>query len=130
MFREYNAHPKGLKTTDCSVRAFATALNKDYLECRRELNQIKKVFGFKSYKDHEFVFEYLKDYPRLKFKAVKGEPRLKGSGFTELYPKGTYVLSMTGHLTCCKDGVILDIWDCSYLTVYTAWEIKNKKEMN
>jgi hypothetical protein len=44
MFKEFNAHPKGIKTTDCVVRAIATATNKDYLECRRELNQAKRGF--------------------------------------------------------------------------------------
>jgi transposase InsO family protein len=29
MFKEHNAHPKGIKTTDCVVRAISTALNKD-----------------------------------------------------------------------------------------------------
>ena len=123
MFKEFNAHPKGIKTGDCVVRAIATATNKDYLECRRELNQAKRDLGHSAYKDTKFLYDYLKDYPRLIFKPVKGEPRLKGSDFTELHPKGTYILKMAGHITTCIDGVILDTWDCSYRSVYTAWEI-------
>jgi len=123
MFKEFNAHPKGIKTGDCVVRAIATATNKDYLECRRELNQAKRELGHSAYKDTKFLYDYLKDYPRLIFKPVKGEPRIKGSGFTELHPKGTYILKMAGHITTCIDGVILDTWDCSYRSVYTAWEI-------
>ena len=38
MFKEFNAHPKGIKTDDCVVRAIATATNKDYLEVRRDPN--------------------------------------------------------------------------------------------
>ena len=34
MFKEHNAHPKGLKTSDCVVRAIATATNTDYMEVR------------------------------------------------------------------------------------------------
>jgi len=123
MYKEYNAHPKGLKTTDCVVRAIATAMNKDYLECRRELNQSKRKLGVDSYKETTFLYKYLEHHPRLIFKAIKGEPRIKGSDFTELHSKGTYILKMAGHVTCCKDGVILDTWDCSYRSVYTAWEI-------
>jgi hypothetical protein len=123
MFKEYNAHPKGIKTGDCVVRAIATATNKDYLECRRELNQAKRELGYSSYKDTKFLYEYLRDHPRLIFKPVKGEPRIKGSDFTELHPKGTYILKMAGHITACIDGVILDTWDCTYRSVYTAWEI-------
>ncbi len=123
MFKEFNAHPKGIKTGDCVVRAIATATKKDYLECRRELNQAKRELGHLAYKDTKFLYDYLKDYPRLIFKQVKGEPRIKGSDFTELHPKGTYILKMAGHITACIDGVILDTWDCTYRSVYTAWEI-------
>jgi len=123
MFQEFNAHPKGIKTGDCVVRAIATASNKDYLECRRELNQAKRELGYSSYKDTKFLYDYLKDNPRLIFKPGKGEPRIKGSDFTELHPKGTYILKMAGHITACIDGVILDTWDCTYRSVYTAWEI-------
>ena len=123
MYKEYNAHPKGLNTNDCVVRAIATAFNKGYLECRRELNHTKRELGYSSYKDKKFLYDYLKGYPRLIFKAVKGEPRIKGSDFTKLHPKGTYILKMAGHITVCKDGVILDTWDCTYRSVYTAWEI-------
>jgi len=123
MFKVFNAHRKGIKTSDCVVRAIATATDTDYMECRRELNRKKREFGYSSYKDTKFLYDYLKGYPRLIFKAVKGEPRIKGSDFTELHPKGTYILKMAGHITACVDGVILDTWDCSYRSIYTAWEI-------
>ncbi|MCB9196552.1 MAG: hypothetical protein H6598_10035 [Flavobacteriales bacterium] len=124
MFKEHNAHPKGIKTTDCVVRAISTALNIDYMETRRELNQKKREWNFTSYKDTEFLYKYFDGMPRLIFKAVKGEPRIKGSDFCELHPQGTYILKMAGHVTACIDGVILDTWDCSYRSVYTAWEIE------
>ena len=123
MFKEFNAHPKGIKTGDCVVRAIATATNQDYLECRRELNQKKRELGFDGYKDTVFLYKYFEKNPRLIFKAIKGEPRIKGSDFTELHPKGTYILKMAGHITVCIDGIIYDTWDCSYRSVYTAWEI-------
>ena len=123
MFQEFNAHPKGIKTTDCVVRAISKATNIEYMECRRKLNQLKRDWGFTSYKDTKFLYKYLEGYPRLIFKAVRGEPRLKGSDFTVLHPKGTFILKMAGHVTVCIDGEILDIWDCTYRSVYTAWEI-------
>ena len=55
MFKEFNAHPKGIKTDDCVVRAIASATNKDYLEVRRDLNQKKREWGFTSYKDTKFL---------------------------------------------------------------------------
>ena len=124
MFKSYNPHPKGIKTNDCVVRAIATATNTDYLECRKELNRKKKELGYTSYKDTKFLYDYFKGYPRLTFKPVKGEPRIKGTDFTMLHPKGSYILKMSGHVVACIDGVILDTWDCSNRSVYTAWEVK------
>ena len=124
MYKEFNKHPKGIKTSDCVVRAISTALDIDYLECRRQLNKAKNDLGFGSYKDTKFLYKYFDGYPRLIFKAIKGEPRLKGSDFCELHPKGSFVLKMAGHLSACIDGLILDTWDCSYRSVYTAWKVK------
>ena len=123
-FVYYNAHPKGLKTTDCVVRACCTALEKDYMEMRRELNKAKRDLGYSSYKDRQFLYDFLKDYKRLLFKAVAGQPRTKAYEFANTHPEGTYILSLRGHATCVKDGKLLDTWDCGYLTVYTAWRIR------
>ncbi|MBU1093020.1 MAG: hypothetical protein KKH01_01010 [Firmicutes bacterium] len=123
MFKEFNAHPKGIKTDDCVVRAIATAANKDYLEVRRDLNRRKRELGYSSYKDTKFLYEFLKDCPRLIFKPIKGEPRIKGSDFTKLHSRGTYILKMAEHVTICIDGIIYDTWDCTYLSVYTAWQV-------
>ena len=97
------------------------------MECRKELNRKKRDLGYSSYKDTKFLYEYLKDYPRLIFKTVKGEPRIKGNDFTVLHPKGIYILKMAGHIVSCIDGVILDTWDCSHHSVYTVWEIIKSK---
>lgn len=72
MFQECNRHPKGIKTTDCVVRAISTALDIDYLECRRNLNHVKHELGYGSYKDTKFIYKYLEGYPRLIYKAIKG----------------------------------------------------------
>ena len=123
-FRLYNNHPKGLKTNDCVVRAISKAFDKEYLEVRRELNKVKRELGFNSYKVSEFIYKYLSDYERIKIKAEKGKPRVKGYDFIEFYPKGTYIVSMAGHLSVIEDGVLYDLWDCRYRSVYTAWKVK------
>ncbi|NLC97306.1 MAG: hypothetical protein GX675_07040 [Erysipelotrichaceae bacterium] len=123
-FKYYNRHPKGIETSDCVVRAISTALDIDYLECRRNLNRSKRELGFNSYKETKFLYKHLEGYPRLIFKAIKGEPRIKADDFTMLHPKGTYIVKLAGHITCIIDGVILDTWDCGYRSVYTAWEVK------
>ncbi len=120
----YNRHPKGLIVEDCVVRAISTAFNAGYVETRRDLNRIKKALGFNSYKDHNFLYEYLKEYKRLIFKAECGKKRLKLDGFAKEHPKGTYIVAVRKHVVAVIDGTILDTWDSSYLTVYTAWKIE------
>lgn len=120
---KFNNHPKGLNTSDCVVRAISKAFDNDYLETRRELNRLKRELGFQSYKDTKFLYKHLEAYERIILKAVRGEPRIKGYDFTEMYPKGTYILKMAGHISVMIDGVIYDTWDCRYRTVYTAWKV-------
>lgn len=123
-FKIYNRHPKGLKTTDCVVRAVSTALDIDYNVIRKDLNQKKRNWGFDSYKTKDFLYKYLEEYNRIIITVPKGKPRIKGNDFTELFKEGTYILKMLGHFSVCIDGVILDTWDCRYRSVYTAWKIK------
>ena len=93
-------------------------------ETRKELNRVKRELGFESYKKTKFIYKYLSNYERLIIRVEKGKPRLKGYDFVEKYPKGTYILKMTGHITVVVDGVLYDLWDSRYRSVYTAWKIK------
>lgn len=122
-FLKYNRHPKGLNVKDCMVRSISTAFNKDYLETRRDLNKATKELGYTHYSDHDFIFDYLKDYERLIFKATPGKPRLKLAEFAKDHPTGTYVVKVRHHVVAVVDGFVLDSWDSCYLTVYTAWKI-------
>lgn len=124
MFKEHNAHPKGLITNDCVVRAISTATNTDYLECRRDLNRKKRELGFNNYKETKFLYKYLDNYLRLIIKIGPDKKRVKGYEFTTIYPKGIYILKLRNHITVCIDGVILDTWDCTHLSVYTAWKVE------
>lgn len=123
-FIQSNPHPKGKRVGDCVVRAIVHAFNRDYLEVRRELNQFKKEVGCKTYKDHDFIYEYLKDYEEIKFKAEIGKPRTKVWDFLKEHPTGTFILKVRHHVTAVIDGYLKDSWDCGYLTVYKAWRIK------
>lgn len=124
MFKFYNAHPRGLNVKDCVIRAYCTALNKDYNEARNELNRMKRSLGMDSYKDKKFLDKLYANYEKLSFPAESGYARMNGQMFMEKFPKGTYILRMAGHHTVCIDGDILDTWDCTEKCVYFAWKIK------
>ena len=126
MYTYYNAHPKGLLVGDCVKRAISKAANMDYMEVQRELNRYKKVTGCANYYDHNHGTHYVEHVlhgVKMSFPAVKGKPRMNGERFCKAYPKGHYILSMAGHLSCCIDGVIYDTWDCSDKCVYTAYKV-------
>ena len=125
-YKYYNAHPKGCKVGDCVVRAVCTAFEKDYMETRRELNRAKRELGFDSYTSHDFLRTWLEKlgFETIKFKAEAGERREKLWEFLETHKEGTYIIKVRKHATCIKDGVLLDTWDCGYLTIYGAWRIK------
>ena len=126
-YQFYNAHPKGLFVGDCVKRAISKAANMDYMEVQRALNRHKKITGCANYFDHNhgthYVEHVLKGTP-MSFPAVKGQPRMNGERFCKAYPKGNYILSMAGHLSCCVDGVIYDTWDCTDKCVYKAYKVE------
>ena len=124
VFEYKNPHPKGLHTTDCVVRAVSLAFDKDYLEARRELNRSKIDLGFGIYTETKFIYKYLEDFDRIVLKVPKGVPRVKVDVFAESFKEGTYIVKLAKHIVCIKDGKLLDTWDSSYRSVYTAWKIK------
>lgn len=126
MYVFLNVHPKGKFVGDCVKRAITLAAQMDYMEVQRQLNRYKKVTGAGSYNDKANCYPFVEKVlggRKISFPAVKGKPRMNGERFCEAYPEGRYILSMAGHWSCCVDGVIYDIWDCSDKCVYQAWEI-------
>lgn len=122
-----NPHPKGKIVGDCVKRAIVIASGKDYMDVQRDLNRLKKITNcekFNSNKNYKYYIEKVLGYKKLSFPAQKGKGRMTGLLFSIKYPKGTYILRMASHLSCCKDGVINDTWDCSEKCVYNAWEVK------
>ena len=126
MYQFCNVHPKGLLVPDCVKRAITKTADMDYHEVQLQLNRHKKLTGAKTFnedKNWKSFVENVLNGTKLSFPAVKGMPRMNGTRFCKAYPKGRYILSMAGHLSCCIDGVIYDTWDCSEKCVYQAYKI-------
>ena len=126
MYQYLNVHPKGLLVSDCVKRAITKATGKDYMEVQRELNRCKKITGCEQYnhnKNWKYYIEKQLHGKQLSFPAVKGVSRMNGHLFCTMFPKGSYILRMAKHLSCCVDGVIYDTWDCRDKCVYAAYKI-------
>ena len=127
MYQFLNVHPQGKLVGDCVKRAITKATGMDYHEVQLELNRHKKVTGAKTFNEDKNWKSYVAnvlDGKWISFPAHKGLARMNGERFCKAFPKGNYILSMAGHLSCCVDGVIYDTWDPSSRCVYGCYEIK------
>ena len=126
-FRYCNLHPDGKRVGDCVKRAISGATGKDYNEVKIELNRTKKITGcskFNDDKNWKYYVEHNLNGTKLSFPVVKGIERMNGQRFAETHPTGCYILRMAHHLTCCRDGIIYDTWDCRDKCVYFAYKVE------
>lgn len=114
----------GKGTGDCVCRAICNATGKDYKEIYNLINEYskdekitKRKKGISSARDGVYkgttkrvIEEYL---------GWKWHPLMTiGSGCKvhlkeDELPKGTLIVRVSKHITCVKDGVIYDTYDCS-----------------
>lgn len=59
----------------------------------------------------------------FKYKPVKNVRGLMVGEFADLYPEGTYLVRVDGHITSCIDNDIFDIWDCRSEIVTNCWRV-------
>lgn len=104
---------KAKNVGDCAIRAIAIATGKDYKEVYDDL---KKLNGGKSCRNgtpKKVDKKYL-----IQLGWVWHPTMLIGQGCrmhldaNEL-PKGTLIVNVSRHLTCVKDGIIYDTYNCS-----------------
>lgn len=93
-FKYYNANVLGNNVSDCVVRSLSLAEGISWKEEYRKLSNLAEKEGT-LLDDVDFVEGYLDDrYPRQKHYAkTVGE-------FAEEFPKGIYLVTMPGHITC------------------------------
>lgn len=114
---------KAERVGDCVTRAIANATGLDYKKVYDDLNELaksertgKRKRGKSSSRDGVYKGTYRKYLELLGWEWV---PTMSiGTGCrthlcsSEL-PKGTLIVRLSKHLTCVKDGIIYDTYDCS-----------------
>lgn len=58
----------------------------------------------------------------FKYKRVNSDNMRVGE-FADVYPYGTYIVRMNGHISCIIDNKIYDIWDCRNQVLTDAWQV-------
>ena len=116
-YKFYNANALGKFHNDCTVRAISLAEGKTWDETYKELSIIAQRNGI-ILEDVNFIEPLLDSrYNRVDFnEKYVGE-------FAREHPKGVYLITMNGHITCCIDGVIYDTFDCRDRIMWSAWEV-------
>ena len=119
MWKYYNANALGNRVNDCVVRSISKAEGKSWDKTYKELSIIAQAEGI-LLDDVNFVENYLdKRYKRAcHYSKTVGE-------FAEEYKKGTFLVTMQGHITCIIDGTIYDTFDCSERRMWCAWQVSN-----
>ena len=125
----------GFKGTagDCTVRAICNATGKDYKEVYNDLFKLNKQNekNPRSPRDGGTPMKTIKQY--LSSLGLVWVPLMGiGTGCkvhltaSEL-PQGTIICRLSRHLTCVKDGIIYDTYDCSRegtRCVYGYWRME------
>jgi hypothetical protein len=117
-YKFYNANARGNFVNDCTVRAISVAEGKSWDETYAELSNIAQRNGI-VFDDVRFIDPLLDS----RYKRKCYDSKYVGE-FAEEHPKGTYLITMNGHITCCKDGIIYDTFDCRDRIMWCAWEVK------
>lgn len=97
MYKYHNQNPLGRNTADCVIRSISMAEGKSWDKTYDELSEIAQMEG-RLLDDVEFVESYLdKRYKRAcHYSKTVGE-------FARGHRKGTYLVTMQGHISCVKN---------------------------
>lgn len=119
MFEYYNPNPAMKNVGDCPVRALSQALNQDWMTTylglciegglRGDMPSANDVWG-----------KYLRRHGYRR--ELPPEDDITVARFALMYPYGTYVLALSGHVVCIQDGVLYDTWNSGNEIVLYFWQ--------
>ena len=97
-------------TGDCALRAISHFLEEDYKYIRKDLfNLASKMWRMPN--DDVVIEKYLNNIGIKKQSPLKrvGNKKYKIGNFPLI---GNYLIRCSKHVTCLKNGVVHDTWDC------------------
>ena len=116
-YKFHNANARGNFVNDCVIRAISIAEDKTWDETYLELSMIAQKQGI-ILDDVNFVEPLLDS----RYERTCCEDTYVGE-FVDKHPKGIYLITMMGHITCSIDGVIYDTFDCRDRIMWCSWEV-------
>lgn len=120
MFKYYNANPLGRHVSDCTVRAISLALDISWDTAFDMLSKYAKSQAI-TFSEIEFINDFLAErFPRY----CDTDKIVQLKDFLNLRLSGTWLVTMSGHITCVIDGVCYDTFDPSEKYIWCIYHIK------
>lgn len=116
-YKYFNANNKNNFVNDCTIRAISLAEGKSWQETYDELSYIAGKNGI-ILDDVNFIEPLLDS----RYERIVTRDYTVGD-FANNHPKGTYLITMKGHITCCVNGTIFDTFDCRNRAIWSVWEV-------
>ena len=118
MFRYANVNPNNANINDCTIRAISVAEGISWDEAYEKLSIQARRRGLMM-DSVEFIEYYLnKNYHKIcpRYEITVGE-------FLEKHSHGIYLITMKGHITVIKNGILFDTFDCRNRKMWCAWKV-------
>ncbi len=118
MYKFYNNNSLGLFENDCTIRAISTATGNTWDDTYKHLSNIARLQGTMM-DDKDFIINYLDE----RYKRIYDIPYTVGE-VAGKYSDDILLITMPGHITCSKFGIIYDSFDCRERRAEFCWKIK------
>ena len=118
MFKYHNNNSLGLFENDCTIRAISTATDNTWDDTYIHLSNLARLNGTMM-DDKDFIRDYLDS----RYTRIIDIPYRVGE-VAGLYPDNILLITMNGHITCSKYGVIYDSFDCRDNVAEYCWLVK------
>lgn len=118
MYKFYNNNALGLFKNDCTIRAISCAEGNSWDYTYDKMSDIAQSMGTMM-DDKYFIIDYLDE----RYKRVPYIYETVGQT-ASAYPDKILLITMNGHITCAKNGIIYDSFDCRMRNTENAWIIE------
>lgn len=120
-YRYLNVNPEHLRENDCVIRAITFATNLPYESVKEKLWMTGKLLNCTD--TCVVCYRHLIESV-FGFEPMYIEEGIYPAEFADMYPIGTYLVRMEGHILPIRDGTIYDIFDSRYYGFITdAWRV-------
>jgi hypothetical protein len=125
-FVYFNVNPTKKREGDCAIQALCKAFDLSWLEVYDELVLIgreKFLLPNSTKALTEFVNRRGVEKIPVKYNKTDGIRRYSVEDIRGGW-EGTYVVLVANHVTCIKNHVLYDVWDCSKKKAYVIWKVQ------